>query len=110
MRLALSLEEQARLAGRSQVARVVIVPVHALYQIGILEVQVGRICRNDGTFAQLLFQLPHVELGRKALYLHPGRVLQVIRLCRRVNLIAVLVAQGCHLIDLRLHAHPPSRQ
>ena len=94
-----AFEEQARYTRTAQIAQVVVVSFHAFHQVGVLEVQVGSVGRYDGAFAQQFVQLPHVQLGRQALDVYVGTVVQVVRLGRRVYLVAVLVAQGLPASD-----------
>ena len=100
------LQEDARQAGRAQVAQVVIVSFHALAQVGVLEVQAGRIRRDEGPLAQGLVHPPHIEFGGQALYVDRA-VLQVVRLEGRVYLVAILVA---HRAALPRHRHLGARQ
>ena len=87
-----ALVEVARLPGRAQVSQVVVVSFHAFHEVGVLEVEVGRVGGYDGAFAQRLAQLPHVEFGGQAF--NVGAVGQAVGLCRRVNGVPVLVSLG----------------
>ena len=97
------LEEDARLAGRAEVAQVVVVSLHASSQVGVLEVQAGRVRGDERPLAQFAADFPHIEFRGQALDVH-GAVLQVVGLQRGVYLVAILVTHVSALVH-RVHGH-----
>ena len=71
--------------------------VHAFHQVGVLEIQIGGIGGNNGTFAQCLTQAPHIKFGGKTLNFRIGTVFQIIRQGVGIYLIAELVASRCRI-------------